>query len=55
MGRTPGSIRDAIAKGWLEAETLTTDGRRKSYRIHLNDFRAFLRAIGWTRLPTRSG
>jgi len=58
MGRSTSWVRGAIDEGvWvpgglvrLKAESLTFNGRR-THRIHLDDFIAFLQAIGWRRIP----
>lgn len=59
MGLTTEWVRGAIDEGVpvaggrvvkLEAETLTVNNRR-THRIYLDAFRAFLKAIGWRRLP----
>jgi hypothetical protein len=59
-GMTTAWVREAIDVGHqlpgrrervkLEAETITLN-RRRVHRIHLDAFIAFLRAIGWRRLP----
>lgn len=62
MGCSTGLIYNAITRGvWaqgtivkLQAQTLTGNAR-PSYRIPSEDFIEFLRAIGWPRIPTRSG
>lgn len=61
MGMTPEWIRQAILEGVpfhgavvkLQAERLPSSGRRHLYRIHVDAFRTFLTAIGWTHLPRR--
>ena len=58
MGVTTEWVRQAIDHGVtvlgstvkLEAETLALSGRR-AIRIHQDQFRAFLQAIGWKHLP----
>jgi hypothetical protein len=58
MGLTSEWIRAAIVEGVtmrgvpvkLKAERLVLNGRT-NYRIHLDDFRAFLQRIGWKRIP----
>jgi hypothetical protein len=60
LGFTTEWIRRAITDGVnvhgvllkLEAETLTFN-KRRTYRIHLDKFTQFLRAIGWKHLPAR--
>jgi hypothetical protein len=60
MGFCPEWIRAAITEGVthrgelvkLEAEALHLNGRTV-YRIQLDGFVTFLRAIGWKRLPRR--
>lgn len=60
MGFTSAWVRRAITDGVLvhdvivrlEAESLLLNGRR-SYRIHVDRFSAFLEAIGWKHLPRR--
>ena len=62
MGLTSAWIRAAIHEGvrvrgqvvMLEAESLSINGR-PVHRVHLHHFVTFLKAIGWKRLPTRSG
>jgi hypothetical protein len=59
MGLTTEWVRGAIDEGLvvggvlvrLDAETLTVNGRRL-HRVHLDRFRAFLKAIGWRRIPS---
>jgi hypothetical protein len=58
LGFTPEWIRVAIVEGVsvhgcvvkLEAEAFTV-GRRRTYRVHVDRFVAFLETIGWKRLP----
>lgn len=45
-------ILDAIKAGDLKAEQFGRPGKRPQYRIHLEDFAAFLTAIGFKRIPT---
>lgn len=54
MGLSTEFIRGAIDDGALEAEDVTINGKRV-LRIHLDRFVAYLRAIGWKRLPKRPG
>jgi excisionase family DNA binding protein len=44
-------IIDAIKAGDLKAERFAKPGKRAQYRIHLDDFTEFLKAIGFSRLP----
>lgn len=58
MGRSTSWVRGAIDEGvWvpgglvrLKAETMVI-GRRRTHRVHLDDFIDFLRHIGWKRIP----
>jgi hypothetical protein len=50
MGMTTEFIRGAVDDGQLQAEDVTINGRRV-IRIHLDDFIAYLKKIGWRRLP----
>jgi hypothetical protein len=58
LGFTAEWIRGAITDGvlvkgrlvTLDAETVDV-GARHVYRVHPDQFRAFLQAIGWKRLP----
>lgn len=57
MGVTPSWIRSAITEGvpvdgrLVTLETEIVPGKRLVYRIHLDRFIAFLRAIKWRRIP----
>jgi hypothetical protein len=61
MGFAPNFVRGAIVTGVhsgrrrrrvrLEAEVIVVGGRRR-YRVHLDKFTAFLRQLGWQRMPT---
>lgn len=59
MGVTPSWIRSAITEGvpvrgglvTLDAEVLVLSAHRRLYRVHLDQFIVFLRAIGWRRIP----
>jgi hypothetical protein len=61
MGFAPNFIRRAIVRGVhggprgrrvrLEAEVIVV-GRRRRYRVHRDKFAAFLRQLGWQRMPT---
>lgn len=62
MGCSTGLIYKAITRGvWAQRTTVKlpaeklTGNARPTYRIHDEDFVEFLRAIGWPRIPTRSG
>jgi hypothetical protein len=44
-------IREEIEAGTLKAERFGRPGRKPIYRIHVDDFIAFLRTIGFQRLP----
>jgi hypothetical protein len=41
----------AINAGELKAERFARPGKRAQYRIHLDDFIAFLKSIGFQRIP----
>jgi hypothetical protein len=51
MGMGTDYIVDAIKAGDLQAERFGRAGKRQQYRIHLDAFIAFLRKIGFRRLP----
>lgn len=54
IGVTRFFIYDAIHAGELPAETIRrTPTSRPFYRIHEDDFLAWLRRIGWSRIPER--
>jgi hypothetical protein len=61
MGVTSQFVRNAITRGvrvgettvFLPSECLRLNGRRL-YRIHADQYAAFLRAIGWQHLPRAS-
>lgn len=61
LGFTAEWVRQAIDDGVdvdgarvrLAATVHTVGGRRRVYRIAFDDYLAFLRAIGWSRLPLR--
>ena len=50
IGVTTEFIRGAIADGELAAEVVTSGGRRL-IRVHVDHFHAYLRRIGWRRVP----
>lgn len=52
MGVRAAFVRDAVDAGELVAEDVTVNGKRL-IRIHFADFVAWLRAIGWSRIPQR--
>jgi excisionase family DNA binding protein len=54
MGVETDYIVDAIKAGELRAERFNRPGKRAQYRIHLNDFIAFLRLTKFQRLPKPS-
>jgi excisionase family DNA binding protein len=51
MGVTTEYIRGEIEDGKLQAERLPGG----SYRIYVDEFIAYLRRIGWKRVPKRRG
>lgn len=52
MGVSTGYIRSAIRAGELAAEEIRVPGRtRPMYRVHVDDFRAFLQRIQFKRVP----
>lgn len=45
-------ILEAIRSGELRAEAIRRTGKAKAlYRVHEDDFVAWLKKIGWSRLP----
>jgi hypothetical protein len=45
---------DAIRAGDLKAEKFSSrPGGRPIYRVHEDDYLAWLRKMGWSRMPTR--
>lgn len=47
-------ILEAIKAGELRAEAIRRKpGARPLYRVHEDDFVAWLKAIGWSRVPAR--
>lgn len=54
MGVGTDFIRGAIEDGQLQAEDVRVNGKRL-IRVHLDAFVAYLRAIGWKRLPRVPG
>jgi excisionase family DNA binding protein len=54
IGVSPTFVRDAIKAGELRAEAIRRrPGARAVYRVHEDDYLAWLTAIGWSRMPAR--
>lgn len=55
IGCSTDYILKAIKAGKLSAERATMPGNQRAmYRVHVDDFRAFLKAINFKRLPAEA-
>ena len=51
MGTTTAYVLQCISAGELHAERLGLAGQRPFYRVHQDEFTAFLRRVGFRRIP----